>query len=85
MWSLKDIAAPAAVVCDAESFPGPASTAPLDKLKKYVEKMAAGGEGAEGGAMGEGERLLWSVAGLALDFKVRHCCSGWRRPLLIAF
>lgn len=76
VWSLKDVAHPEAVVRDAEAFPGPASSAPIESVKEYVEKRAAGGgevdgegkAGAETG--GEGERLLWSVAGLALQFKV---------------
>lgn len=61
---------------DAESFPGPASTAPIESVKEYVAKRAAGAGGADGGAggegEGEGERLLWSVAGLALQFKVSN-------------
>lgn len=73
VWSLKDVASPATVVCDAESFPGPASGAPVDKLREYVEKRAtaAATGGDEAGAEAEGKRLLWSVAGLALQFKVR--------------
>lgn len=63
VWWLKDVAGPEAVIRDAESFPGPASSAPIEKVKEYVEKRAADGE--------EGERLLWSVAGLSLQFKVR--------------
>lgn len=62
VWSLKDVTGPEAVIRDAESFPGPASSASIEKVKEYVEKRAADGE--------EGERLLWSVAGLALQFKV---------------
>ena len=62
MWSLKDLAEPGRVVKDPEAFPGPASSAPLDKLKEYVDGRANG--------VDEGERLLWSVAGLALQFKV---------------
>lgn len=40
----------------------------MDKIKAYVEKRAEGG--VDGGPGGEGEKLLWSVAGLALRFKV---------------
>lgn len=70
VWSLKDVAGPEAVIRDAESFPGPASSAPVESVKEYVEKRAAAGGEADGGAGREGKRLLWSVAGLALQFKV---------------
>ena len=69
VWSLKDVAGPEAVFRDAESFPGPASSAPVERVQEYVEKRAA-----DGGS-GEGERLLWSIAGLALQFKVS--CWPW--------
>lgn len=62
---MKDVTGSDKVVRDAESFPGPAANVPTEALKEYVEKRAtAGGEAAEG------ERLLWSVTGLALQFKV---------------
>lgn len=50
----------------------------MDKIKAYVQNRAEGGDdegggsgGAGGGPGGEGEKLLWSVAGLALQFKVQ--------------
>lgn len=69
VWSLKDLAGPEVVMSNADTFPGPASSAPLDEVTKYVAGRAAGGGGLEG-EDGEGERLLWGVAGLALQFKV---------------
>lgn len=71
VWSLKDLTSPQALVGDVESFPGPASSAPQDKLKEYVEGRAGGGGGKEGLGR-EGERLLWGIAGVALQFKVRR-------------
>lgn len=71
VWSLKDLISPQSLVGDVESFPGPASSAPQDKLKEYVEGRAGGGEGREGLGR-EGERLLWGIAGVALQFKVRR-------------
>jgi len=62
------------LVRDADSFPGPASSAPIAKIKEYVEKRAAVADEAEAHTMGaweEGNKLLWAIAGLALQFKVR--------------
>lgn len=75
IWSLKDLAGPEVVVSDSEEFPGPASDAPLEKVKKYVQTKA---DGYEGGSGDEGRRLLWSIAGLALRFKVRRTISRLR-------
>lgn len=53
---------------DADAFPGPAAAAPAKKLKEYVEARAADGDG---GSENHGERLLWTVVALSLQFKVR--------------
>lgn len=73
---MKDVTGPEKIVSDPEAFPGPASTAALDKLKEYVRaREDSGGEGV-GADAAEGERLLWSIAGLSLQFKV--CAAGGR-------
>lgn len=68
VWALKDLMEPQSVVHDVDTFPGPAATTPAKKLKEYVEARAAG----EGETENEesGKRLLWTVASLALKFKV---------------
>lgn len=54
---------PGNILRDPGAFPGPASSAPLDKLKGYVESRV-------NDATNDGEKLLWSIASLALQFKV---------------
>lgn len=71
VWSVKELTAPEKIVRDADSFPGPASSAPASKLKAYVEGRAACASSAGNGEQEEnGEWLLWSVTALSMQFKV---------------
>lgn len=67
---MKDLTETQEIIRDADTFPGPAAMAPAKKVREYVDARAGGG-GEVGGEERYGERLLWTVAALSLQFKVR--------------
>lgn len=80
---------------DVDNFPGPASCAPADEVKRYVERRASGrrarttvadgDEDRDGDGDASTERLLWTVAAIALRFEVNSSQLAVIRTLEINF